>query len=98
MLYGLCDLPSRSPVEPFPENFRKLQRCVLGVWSGNPAPSLACLAERVSCLLATLPESWAGRSLKLQVIVVMMLVFLIDGGANNVMLDLWETLDFSCLV
>ena len=61
---------------------------MLGVWSGNPAPSLACLAERVSCLLATLPESWAGRSLKLQVIVVIMLVFLIDGGANNVMLDL----------
>ena len=59
MLYGLCDLLSRFPVEPFPENFRKLQRCVLGVWSGNPAPSLACLAERVSCLLATLPESWA---------------------------------------
>ena len=52
----VCDLLTRSPVEHFPQNFQKLQRCVLCVWSGNPARSLACLAERVSCLLATLPE------------------------------------------
>ena len=58
--------------------------------------AVSCLSRRTCQLLAlaTLPESCAGRSLKLQVImVVMMLIFLIGGGANDIMLDLWDKID-----
>ena len=57
---GLCFICSLGLllIESFPENFPKLQRFVLGVWSGNPARGLLPVSPNVS---AACPSYSAGK-------------------------------------
>ena len=90
LLYGRCYLLTlllNLALKTFP-TCRSV--CLL---SGNPGQSLACLAERVSCLLATLPESWGWEVIEDPGDPGLPL----DGSVKYVVLDLWTNW-FSCTV